>query len=728
MAAPERHTEQVEGWFVFEPDEDLEPSVIDASEWLDAPAGRHGFVQIEGDRLVFEDGTPARFWGANICNQEPGCPREFSPRWARFIAKYGANVVRFHKFTNPGEAVREDGPTSASLDPDYMDRMDFLCAELRKNGIYYGWSPIWFHRVFPDDPGVLAYEEIADGRRNTSYGLVNYAEDLQGLRIRLLRALLEHENPYTGLTYAEDPALSYVEIQNEDCIWWGSTRSKTEACPTYKALLCRRFSEWLEERYGDQESIVDAWGPRAIDEGESLKEGSFYPVPDHEYYNPDYLAEHPERRRRQLDAARFLFETQNAYYSRVLAAIRETGYRGPVVASPWKAGYGLPHIYNLRSDALVGILDRHNYFGGGAGRHTLERGEVNTASMLSEPGTGLLSRGFHMVADRPFQMSEWISKLPNEWVAEGPVLVACYGLGLQGWDASHHFSSHVVAKHHPDCSRDGFWWDMVGARENNNVYNVESPTQLGQYPVLARMVHRGDVAQGEPVAVRKTHVPSLQEEDVEFGDREQQEGDISLVAGRTPPEAMAVGRVQVAFTDEPEQDYHADLSDFWDRDARVLRSSTGQLTWDYAGTGHVIVDTPGTQGVIGFAAGERLELGDVVLEPETHFASIFVTALERNATIADGSGLLLQAISRARNTAMQYSEDGTELLEVGGPPVIVEGVKATVTIKARNEPTVRVLDHAGRRTNRTVEVEINGQDATFRIGPEHEALYYEIAF
>src|SRR5208283_759004 len=32
----------------------------------DRPAGRHGFVKVDGDKLVFEDGTPARFWGTNL--------------------------------------------------------------------------------------------------------------------------------------------------------------------------------------------------------------------------------------------------------------------------------------------------------------------------------------------------------------------------------------------------------------------------------------------------------------------------------------------------------------------------------------------------------------------------------------------------------------------------------------------------------------------------------------
>src|SRR5579883_1437695 len=32
----------------------------------DRPAGRRGSVRAVGDRLVFDDGTPARFWGANL--------------------------------------------------------------------------------------------------------------------------------------------------------------------------------------------------------------------------------------------------------------------------------------------------------------------------------------------------------------------------------------------------------------------------------------------------------------------------------------------------------------------------------------------------------------------------------------------------------------------------------------------------------------------------------------
>ena len=30
------------------------------------PAGKHGFVKVQGDQFVFEDGTPVRFWGVNF--------------------------------------------------------------------------------------------------------------------------------------------------------------------------------------------------------------------------------------------------------------------------------------------------------------------------------------------------------------------------------------------------------------------------------------------------------------------------------------------------------------------------------------------------------------------------------------------------------------------------------------------------------------------------------------
>ena len=87
------------------------------------------------------------------------------------------------------------------------------------------------------------------------------------------------------------------------------------------------------------------------------------------------------------------------------------------------------------------MIDRHNYFGGGDGGHGIKDGKVNNETHLTQPGSGLLSMGLYQVEDRPFACTEWTQLPPNQWKAEAAPLIAFYGMGLQGWDASYHFTS-----------------------------------------------------------------------------------------------------------------------------------------------------------------------------------------------------------------------------------------------------------------------------------------------
>src|SRR5690606_10958725 len=58
-------------WFVFKPVKYEKASSIDMSNWLDKPAGKHGFLQIKGKDFEFENGTPIKFWGVNIGSNRP---------------------------------------------------------------------------------------------------------------------------------------------------------------------------------------------------------------------------------------------------------------------------------------------------------------------------------------------------------------------------------------------------------------------------------------------------------------------------------------------------------------------------------------------------------------------------------------------------------------------------------------------------------------------------------
>lgn len=264
-------------------------------------------------------------------------------------------------------------------------------------------------------------------------GLVNFAPDLQELNIELTTNMLEHPNPYTELRYAEDPALDVVELQNEDNIFCGALETVLEQTPTYRAMFSRQFSEWLREKYGNHQSLAEAWnGKGLLSDSARLDRNNISPKPNHEWFRQHSEAAENEDRpvaQHVLDRARFLYETQIDFYNRFVDSVRATGYEGPIVGSCWQAGVGITHFYNLHAEYQVGYIDRHSYFGGGT-VHRLEAGEVTPDTMVAEPGLALLSTGMQQVADRPFALSEWISKVPNPWTAGAAPIIATYGMGL----------------------------------------------------------------------------------------------------------------------------------------------------------------------------------------------------------------------------------------------------------------------------------------------------------
>lgn len=82
-------------------------------------------------------------------------------------------------------------------------------------------------------------------------------------------------------------------------------------------------------------------------------------------------------------------------------------------------------------------------------------------------------------------------------------------------------------------------------------------------------------------------------------------------------------------------------------------------------------------------------------------------------------------IARARNTGMKTSEDGTRLLDKGREPILMEPVRATITLRRSGSPKVTLLDHDGLPTGRTLQV----KDGAFRIdGAKDCTPYYLVQY
>lgn len=703
-----------EPWFPLKIEESTEKVEFDMSHWLHKPAGKHGFVQIDGDRFVFEDGTPVKFWGTNIASERPFMPPAEAEAWSEWLARYGFNAVRFHKFTWRAS----DGIHSTRITDEKWKNFDYLCHRLRENGIYYGWSHIYGHKVMPGDSSrLLAYSEVAGTKfpwshlNGTTASLVNFAEDLQELNIELTVNMLNHVNPHTGLRYADDPALNFVEFQNEDNAFWSAIERSLEQAPTYRKLLCEKFSNWLLEKYGTQENLLKAWNNEGLPEGHNLNLKNIYPQPNHGLFGWEYeqaIKENRPVKQHILDKAAFLYEEQMKFYRKFEKAVRETGYKGPLVASCWQAGTGLTHLLNLHTDYEIGIIDRHNYFGGGEG-HSLRPGPFANESMLKLIGSGLFGSGLQQVSNRPFAFSEWMSLIPNEWTAESAPIIAIYGMGLQGWDASYVFATDY-RQFTPTIQTPG-----------GGIYNATVPTQLALYPALATAIYRNDIEEGATVVDRRVNIAELLNGDTTFREKVEQDHDRKVLKGDFPLEAMAIGKVRITFTHDNPAEVVSKLAPFI-KEGQVF-SNTGQLMWDKSG--YFTVNTKGTQGVVGFAEGKKIELDGLTLQTTNPFAVILATSLEPDKGFSESKQILVTTIARTRNTGMKYNNDHTELLEVGGPPMLIEPVTVNLQLKRKGRYTVHVLDHLGRKTGQTIKPK--GKNITLD-GNKSEAFYYLIEF
>ena len=85
-------------WFPFAfPDDDTNRDSIDLSQFLDPPAGKHGFLSVHEDgHFYFENGQRARFFGTNLGGRDVAPEKQVARVLAKRLAKYGANMIFYY--------------------------------------------------------------------------------------------------------------------------------------------------------------------------------------------------------------------------------------------------------------------------------------------------------------------------------------------------------------------------------------------------------------------------------------------------------------------------------------------------------------------------------------------------------------------------------------------------------------------------------------------------------
>ena len=261
------HAQDRSEWFEFYlPWDDSTKTVTDMSGYLDPPAGKHGFLEVTPDgRFSFaESGERVRFVGVvNVANANfPD--REEAVILAARMAKYGINLVRIHLMDVDWSNGLFDNSQVNTIDLSAarLDRMDYFIKCLKDKGIYFNFC-IQSGRQFkagdqPDAP-VL---------NDQSKYVTLFNQRLIELQKDFAEKVLAHTNPYTGLSYADDPAMATVELTNENSLfngWFGWQRdyifgdTQNGIGPVYAGEMDSLFNGWLADRYGSDSALNAAW-------------------------------------------------------------------------------------------------------------------------------------------------------------------------------------------------------------------------------------------------------------------------------------------------------------------------------------------------------------------------------------------------------------------------------------------------------------------------------------
>ena len=244
------------------PWDDASPGATNLSETLPRPAGRLGHVRVQ-DGHLFAGNERIRLFGVNLTAGACFPDHATAEKVAARMAKFGINAVRFHfldsTWGTPHLIAYESGSWT-NWNAEMLERLDFFLAKLREQGIYADLN-LLVGRRFGVNDGVDPAVNKLDWKAAHAVGFF-HKPHLEAQKA-YARQLLTHRNPHTKLTYAEDPAVALVEINNENGLihtWFGGDFDQLPE--PFARDLQAQWNAWLGAKYPTTEALAKAWGCR----------------------------------------------------------------------------------------------------------------------------------------------------------------------------------------------------------------------------------------------------------------------------------------------------------------------------------------------------------------------------------------------------------------------------------------------------------------------------------
>lgn len=412
--------------------------------------GEDGHLYLQGERI--------RFWGA--IGKVPADTYEENVALVKRIKELGFNLFRY------GNKV-EDYTKGDGSKADLFDHFLYSC---KKEGIYFWYTGLNnVPDMKADDVSIIDDPESAQEWSEAIVQLNQrkpgcWAWDERILKYRLENKvrILNHVNQYTGLRYADDPVFAVFELTNEE--WWFHRMKRGQFLKLPEFFLKELYSKWnlfLEEKYGDQESLQKAWIGNLLPH-ESLDSLSVLMLPLMENFRDDQASSlgvateagsvanafemDNFNGKRGADVIEFMLKIWIDYKQSEADVVKSSGKAARLVPLVWDTGIGfdLPTQYmQQQADAIS-----HDSYWNGTFQTDPKHKRFPWVSQLEElPKMGWDDPWLehNKMEGKPFFVYETQILQPAKYRAEYPMEIVKLA-SIQDWDiVNWHYWGHPVS-------------------------------------------------------------------------------------------------------------------------------------------------------------------------------------------------------------------------------------------------------------------------------------------
>ena len=647
------------------------------------PAGRHGRLTVStSGELVFEDSpaVPRRFFAYNgffstfkfLDDPDKNVVQERFAKLAELIKRQGYDLVRPLALDG---YIMKGSTKDCEFNPDKLDNIDRLFAELKANGVYI-YLDIAAYRVGIGD-GKKAWNERNDEK------LMMFLGD-PGTRTRwqtLAGKMLNHVNPYTKTAWKDEPAIVCVNFYNEQEII--RYREFSKYLPQTRELLNRCWRDWLQKKYQTPASLAKAWGRQNVAAFDKIE------LPG------SRNGSKPEAN----DYGLFFYElisTQMAWCENI---VRSTGYKGLTS--------GIDMSYEAIDNAIrweySDVAGSHSYFA-----HPSDAGQnaakMTQASSIGQTAGYWRSANSTRLADRPILQTEYNHFFWNQYQHEN-------GLVFPAYSAFQGFSALFLHE------------DAVALEVSNTEYVdliARNPVNRANEFISACLFKRGDVRKTAHQVQMQISSAYLKSNNNGVKAVSSEQNKIGLMTGfsltfpdikRPSTLKSVIPRPDLAILPESGaeiaggewaasvieskntpfslQKFVSDLktkgilpaSNLSDPDAGVFQNETGEITMR-SKENLIKVITPKTEGV-SLEANKAETLSLLRVESSTVPAAVAVCAID-NQPLTSSSRMVLIYNTEIAFTGMELSGDRTIKFKPGKFPLLLRAGKLNAALKCRN--------------------------------------------